>query len=116
MRLGADEDLDNHIVRGLRHRLPDIDLVRVQETGMSGASDPEVLAWAAGAGRVLVSHDSSSMTAAAYARIEQGELMPGLIIVPQWVPVGSAIEDLLVVAECSVGSDWANQVRFLPLK
>ena len=83
---------------------------------MSGAPDSEVLAWAAQEGRVLVSHDSSSMTAAAYVRIGRGEQMPGLIIVPQWIPVGSAIEDLLIVAECSASSDWANQVRFLPLK
>ena len=37
IRFAADEDLDNHIVRGLRHRLPDIDFVRVQEAGISGA-------------------------------------------------------------------------------
>ena len=115
IRLGADEDLDNHIVRGLRHRLPAVDIARVQDVGLICASDHEVLAWAAEAERVLVSHDASTMTAAAYSRIESRMPMPGVIIVPQWVPTGRVIEDLLMVVECSAASDWENQVRFLPL-
>jgi hypothetical protein len=116
IRLGADEDLDQHIVRGVRHRLSGIAFVRVQDVGLSGAPDQDVLAWAAQAGRVLVSHDASSMTAAANARIEHGLQMPGPIIVPQWVPVGRVIEDLLLIAQCSASSDLADQVCFLPLK
>ena len=115
IRLGADEDLDNHVVRGLRHCLPTVDFVRVQEVGLTSAPDQEVLAWAAQAERVLVSHDASTMTAAAYSRIERRMPMPGLIIVPQWEPIGRVIEDLLMVVECSAASDWENQVRFLPL-
>jgi hypothetical protein len=115
IRLGADEDLDNHVVRGLRHRLPTVDFVRVQDVGLINAPDQEVLAWAADAGRVLVSHDASTMTAAAYSRIESRMPMPGVIIVPQWVPIGRVIEDLLMVVECSAASDWEDQVRFLPL-
>jgi hypothetical protein len=47
IRLLADENLNNNIVRGVRLRQPDIDLVRVQDVGLSGADDPTVLAWAA---------------------------------------------------------------------
>jgi hypothetical protein len=115
IRLAADEDLDNHIVRGLRHRRPTIDFIRVQDAGLISAPDQEVLAWAAEAGRVLATHDASTMTAAAYGRIENGMPMPGVIIVPQWVPIGRVIDDLLLVVECSATSDWENQVRFLPL-
>ena len=82
---------------------------------MIGAPDQEVLAWAAEAGRVLVSHDASTMTAAAYSRIESRMPMPGVVIVLHWVPVGRVIDDLLMVVECSAASDWENQVRFLPL-
>ena len=115
IRLVADEDLDNHIVRALRHRLPAVDFVRVQDAGLISAPDPDVLCWAAEVGRVLVSHDASTMTAAAYARIEGRMPMPGVIIVPQWVAIGRVIEDLLMVVQCSAASDWENQVRFLPL-
>ena len=41
--LAADENFDNDIVRGLLRRRPDIDVVRVQDVGLSGASDPIIL-------------------------------------------------------------------------
>jgi hypothetical protein len=115
IRLLADEDLDNHVIRGLRRRLASADVVRVQDVSLSGAPDESVLAWAAGEGRVLLTHDASTMTAASYARISVGKKSPGVIVVPQWLPVGAAIEDLLLILEASVPEDWVDQVRFLPL-
>jgi predicted nuclease of predicted toxin-antitoxin system len=49
----ADENLDGNIVRGVRS----VDIVRVQDVGLTGADDPTVLAWAADQGRVLITHD-----------------------------------------------------------
>lgn len=115
IRLAADEDLDNHIVRALRHRLQNIDIVRVQEAELAGVADQQVLAWAAETGRVLVSHDASTMTAAAYARIEGGAPTPGVIIVPQWLSIGEALDDLVLIIECSDAEDLENRVQFLPL-
>ena len=86
---------------GFVGQLPDVDIVRVQDVDLIGASDVGVIAWVSRADRVLISHDASTMTVAAYARIARGAPMPGLIIVPQWFPVGDAIEDLVLVAECS---------------
>src|SRR5437660_776260 len=73
----TDEDLDGNITRGLRRRAPDIDLVRVQDVGLSGADDPVVLEWAAQAGRVLLTQDVSTMSGHAYARVMAGLPMPG---------------------------------------
>jgi hypothetical protein len=53
LRLLADENLDGNIVRGLVRRLPDVDIVRVQDVGLSGVDDPAVLEWAAAEGRVM---------------------------------------------------------------
>jgi hypothetical protein len=53
IRLAADEDFDNRAVRGILLRDPNVDLVRVQDAGLSGADAPEVLEWAAREGRVL---------------------------------------------------------------
>jgi len=115
IRFAADEDLDNHIVRALRHHVATVDIVSVQEAQLASAEDDRVLQWAAESSRVLLSHDASTMTAAAYSRIERGQPMPGLIIIPQWLSIGAVVEDLLLAAECSLPDDWANQVRFLPL-
>ena len=43
LRLLADENFNNDIVRGLLRRRPDLDVVRVQDVGLSGAEDPSVL-------------------------------------------------------------------------
>jgi hypothetical protein len=57
VRLAVDECVDNDIVRGLQRSRPTVDVLRVQDVGLSGASDREVLAWADREQRVLVTHD-----------------------------------------------------------
>ena len=43
LRFLADENFDNAIVRGLLRRQPDLDIIRVQDTELSGANDPKVI-------------------------------------------------------------------------
>jgi len=74
----ADENYNNVIVRGLLRMQPDLDLVRVQDVGLYGASDPTVLVWAAQDNRLLLTHDVQTIIQYAYARVRQGEKMPGL--------------------------------------
>jgi hypothetical protein len=116
LRLLADENLSNDIVRGLLRRRADLDIVRVQDTELSGADDRAVLAWAAQEGRVLVTHDVSTITRYAYERVQAGQRMPGVFEISRGVPIGRAIEDLLLLAECSFDNEWEGQVRYLPLR
>ena len=44
LRLASDADVHGEIIRGLRRRLPEIDLVRAQDALPEGTPDPEVLA------------------------------------------------------------------------
>ena len=60
-------------------------------------------------------HDVSTMTRHAYDRVRAGLPMPGVFEVPQSLPVGRAIEEVLLVAELSIEGEWANQVRYLPV-
>jgi hypothetical protein len=114
--LGIDENFNNDIVRGLLRRQRSLDLLRVQDAGLSGADDPAVLEWAARQGRVLISHDVATLTQFAYKRVAAGQSMPGLFEVGPDVPLGQAIEDLLLIAECSRPGEWEGQVRYLPLR
>lgn len=50
--LAADENLNNKLVRGVQRLSRQVDIVRVQDTGLRGADDPAVLAWAAAENRV----------------------------------------------------------------
>ena len=116
LRFLADEDFDNDIVRGLLRRCPTLDIVRVQDVTLSGQPDPVVLEWAAQEGRILLTHDVSTLTAHAIARIQKGLPMPGVFAVSQDIPIGQAIEDLLLIAKCSLEGEWEGQVRYLPLR
>ncbi len=53
IKLLADENFDNTIVRGLFRRRSNLDIVRVQDVGLSGKDDPTILAWAAQEERIL---------------------------------------------------------------
>ena len=111
----ADENFNNDILRGVLRRNPDLDIVRVQDVGLSGSPDPEILAWAAKEQRLVLTHDVSRMTRYAYERVEAGESMPGVFEVPRSARLGQVIEDLLLIAEMSGEEEWENQVRYLPL-
>lgn len=95
LRLLADEDFNNHIIRGLRRKLSEIDVVRVQDMGLAAGRDDAVLDWAAAQQRIVLTHDARTMIGRAYQRVRDGRAMPGLFVVPQSMSIGNAIEDLL---------------------
>ncbi len=114
LKLLADENFDNTVVRGLFRRSPKIDIIRVQDVGLSGKDDPTILDWAAQEGRILLTHDVSTITRYAYDRVRQGQTMPGVIEVSLDAPVGRVIEDILVLVECSQEGELEGQVQYLP--
>jgi hypothetical protein len=116
LRLATDEDFNNRILRGLLRRRPESDIVRVQDAGLGGRGDAEVLEWAAREGRVLLTHDVTTMKRYVDERVAAGLPMPGLFEVSQQIPIASAIEDILLLVECSLEGEWEGQVRFLPLR
>jgi len=115
LRFAADENFNGDIVRGLLRRNPKLDIVRVQDVGLSGADDPSVLQWAADQGRIVVTHDLSTLAKHAFQRVAAGQPMPGIFEVKSVAPIGQTIDDLILLAECSFEGEWEGQVRFLPL-
>jgi len=116
LRFVADENFNNDIVRGMLRRAPDLDIVRVQDVELSGADDPTALDWAARTGRILLTHDVKTITQHAYERVRAGLPMPGVFEVSRAVPISVAIDDLVLLAECSLDDEWDGQVRYLPLR
>jgi hypothetical protein len=51
----------------------------------------------------------------AYERVRAGLRMPGVIIVPQGLPFGAAIDELVAIVEHSRDDEWEGQVIYLPL-
>lgn len=112
----ADENFNGDIVRGVLRLHPDIDIIRVQDTDLMGSDDPTVLAWAADEGRILLTHDVKTMTKFGYARVTTGLPMPGIFEVNLDVPIGLVIDEILLLAECSLENEWEGQIRYLPLR
>lgn len=76
LRLAADENFNGDIVRGPRRRLPELDIVRVQDVGLSGADDSSVLGWAAGERRIVLTHDISTLVGHAFGRVAASQPCP----------------------------------------
>jgi hypothetical protein len=116
VRLLADENFNNHILRALFQRDPDLDIVRVQDVGLSAVDDPVILEWAATQNRILLTHGVETMTRFAYERLAENKLMSGVIEVDQTASIAMIVEDLLIFAQCGVEADGIGQVLYLPFK
>ncbi|MGK7887966.1 MAG: DUF5615 family PIN-like protein [Leptolyngbyaceae cyanobacterium] len=112
----ADENFDNTILRGLLRRRPTLDIIRVQDIGLSGADDPTVLAWAADENRILLTHDVATVTNFAYERVAQSLPMPGVVEVHTDARIGQVIEDLLLIIDCTGEGELAGQIYYLPFR
>jgi hypothetical protein len=115
LRLAADENFNADIIRGLLRRLPNLDIVRIQDVGLSGADDPAVLEWSAHERRIVVTHDVSTLPRYASERVAAGRPMPGVFAASSTASIGRVIDDLLLLAECSLEQEWEGQVLYLPL-
>ena len=113
-RFLADADLNQKIVHGLRRREPAIDFQSAQEGGTIGVQDPGVLQMAATAGRILVSHDKGTMLRH-FEEFVSTRSSPGLIVVSQELPIGDAIEELLLIWATTEAEEWRDQVAFIPI-
>ena len=51
----------------------------------------------------------------AHDRIIVGQQMPGVFVLNNRTPIQQAIEELLLVDECSDQEEWSNLVVYLPL-
>jgi predicted nuclease of predicted toxin-antitoxin system len=112
LRLLADENFNNDIVRGVRLRDSKIDFLRAQDVGLKEVEDLEVLAWAADNDRIVVTHDRATMPDFAYQRIVAGLAMPGVFVLNDRLPIREAIDEL--VSACLrlqrlAGLEWASR-------
>ncbi|HEV3078620.1 MAG TPA: DUF5615 family PIN-like protein [Gemmataceae bacterium] len=117
LRLASDADVHGAIIRGLRRRQPNIDLVRAQDALPEGTPDSEVLSWAAAEKRVLLTNDRNTMIGFAYRRVAAEEPVPGLVVTTNEQSIGSAIDDILPLAEYMPEAEIREQaVIFLPFR
>src|SRR5579864_5951733 len=115
LRLLANENFNGDIVRGLLLRQPDLDVVRAQDVGLSRADDPDILAWAFENNRIVLTHDRATMSDYAYERVAAGVGMAGVFILNDRLPVGRAIEEILLLVACTEQAEWSGRAVHVPL-
>lgn len=114
IKFQADADLNQHIIDAVRRRNPAIDFQTADEAGIRGLPDPDVLAFAANEGRLLVSHDRKTMPTH-FANFVATQESPGVVLLAQRLLLGVAVEELLLIAEASEPIEWVNTIKWLPL-
>ncbi|MCB9385648.1 MAG: DUF5615 family PIN-like protein [Bryobacterales bacterium] len=115
LRFLADADLNLQIVTGLIRREPSVDFLTAHAAGLRALGDLDVLRLAAQQERVLVSHDRKTMPRWLEHYLATGASSPGLILVPQSLGVGQAIDELAVVWAAARADEMRDRVMWLPL-
>lgn len=117
MKWLADENFRSAILRGLLRKSPALDIVRVQDVQeISGQDDRLLLRFATAEGRVVMTHDLSTMVPAMREQMRIESRCAPIVMVPDSLPVGAAVDDLLVLDRCATEGDWAAGVIYLPLR
>jgi predicted nuclease of predicted toxin-antitoxin system len=114
LRLLIDENVNHDILRGLVRRIPQLDYVVVAQVGLAGTHDLELLRWAARENRTMLTHDVKTMTAFANQLLGQQEPMADVIVVPNGLEIGKAIDDLELSVQAQQ-SEMRDLIRYLPL-
>src|SRR5260370_477827 len=115
IRYLADANLHDAIVGGCLRREPSMDFLSANDAKLEGVPDPEVLALAAAQGRVLVSHDFQTMPRHFGDFLQAHGFSPGVLLLPQYVPIGGAIEELVLIWGTSDADEWQNRILRIPL-
>ena len=106
MEFAADENFNNDLLRALLRHNPRLDIIRIQDTEIAGASDPDMLGWLATQNRILLTHDVQTIPGYAYDRVKAGLPMPGVVEVDDELPIGEAVEQLLILIEATRDDEW----------
>jgi len=114
IRFQADADLNQRIVRAVRRVRPAIDFRTADEAQIRFLNDPEILATAAAEGRIVVTHDRTTMPVHVATFIGRRD-SPGVFVLSQFLPLRLATEELIMIWEASEAEEWKNILQFLPL-
>lgn len=110
--LYMDENVHSAVTAGLRSR--GVDVLTVQDDGMSGAADPLILDRSLALRRVLFTQDQDFLVEGAQ-RLQTGEAFAGIVFSRQeFVSMASQINDLELIAKVYDAVDVANQIIHIP--
>ena len=114
VRFQADADFNQIIVAAVVRRTPEIDFRTATAAGLAGVDDAAVLAIAAQDGRILVTHDQTTMPTH-FGEFTRSKTSPGLIVVPQSLAIREAADSLILIWAATEPKEWTNRIAYLPI-
>jgi hypothetical protein len=109
--LGA---LPDAIERYNRSALTPIDALCVGDLGAPprGTDDVDLLRWAAGEQRVMITRDQSTMPDEFGLRLARGDSSAGILIVRRRTSLRAPVEWLALATECSTVAEWTDRIQY----
>lgn len=80
-----------------------------------GTLDPEILKWCDAYAFVLVTNNRKSMPGHLNEHLQAGGHVPGILILNPEMPMGDAIEALILIAQASLAEEYQDRISFLPV-
>ena len=93
-----------------------LDVVRIGDSVdlPLGISDPEVLGWAEGAQRILVSSDRNTLAGHLSGHLAAGRQSPGILLVRPHATIPATVSFLVEAADASVPEEWRDRIVYIP--
>ena len=113
IRFLADENFDGPVLAGIRRKHPHVQIQSIQELGMSGMPDPDILEWATERNMVVLSRDLSTMPAYGYDRLRSGLTLYGLLLVHDRIARGTLIDQIAFWSQKERDTAFAYPIQYI---
>jgi len=95
--------------------------LRVSVVGQPGAPskgtpDPDLLVWIEDQDCMLVTRNRASMPRHLRDYLASGRHVPGILILPWMLNLGSVLDDLLLIWGAGLPDEYRDQITYLPLR
>jgi len=113
-----DENVDPIYRNQLLRQESDLVVWAVGDEGTppKGTLDPEILIWCEEHDFVLITNNRTSMPIHLADHLAQGRHVPGIFILNSHLSIGTAIDELILIALASEDDEYQDYITHLPLK
>lgn len=112
-----DENISPGYRTQLRYHEPLLTVLRVGDEGAParGTQDPEILKWCEQNNFILVTKDPNTIPKHLDDHLAAGYHVPGIVMINSGMPMGTILDDLILIAAASHEDEYNDQIVYVPL-
>ena len=112
-----DENISGVYRTQLLHHEPSLTVLMIGDEGAParGTSDPEILHWCEQNHFNLITNNRKSMPQHLVDHLAAGCHVPGIIMINSGVPMGTILDDLILIAGASHEDEFRDHIIYIPL-